>query len=259
MTRTGKKTAAGHRAPGPDDILLYHKTAGTENGADRPGLPAHELVVMDMDNVIVHGQSQLRLLRFLLANRYVGLGPPLKIFGWYSLYKAGLLKNPADIGNYAFAFLRDWPVDEVRAIFENFFARTLRESIFPECRRLIASHRAAGREICIVSSACDLIVARVAAELDIDRFICTTLETRDGRYTGRTRGPLIYGREKETRAAPLLARYRKTWACADHISDLPLLLAVSRPTAVNPCRRLAREARRRQWPILRFHARRPTA
>jgi phosphoserine phosphatase len=41
-------------------------------------------------------------------------------------------------------------------------------------------------------------------------------------------------------------------AYSDSISELPLLTAAGRPVAVNPDRRLRREARLQAWPVLTF-------
>lgn len=231
-------------------------TAGS-SGPVRP-LPeqarprGRDLVILDLDNVIVRGQSQLLLLKYIFRRRYVGIRPLARIFGWYCLYRLGLLRNPRGIGDYAFSFLRGWEVRRVAEIFHDFFENVLKAEIRPEMRAVVETHREAGRELVIVSSACDLVVESIAAFLGISRFISTSLEKEGGVYTGRVSGAMVYGREKLNRAAPLLQNCARSWAYADHVSDLPLLTAVDRPTAVNPCPRMAAEARRRGWPVLVF-------
>jgi phosphoserine phosphatase len=41
-------------------------------------------------------------------------------------------------------------------------------------------------------------------------------------------------------------------AYSDSVSDMPLLTAAGRPVAVNPDRRLRRQARSNGWPVLTF-------
>ena len=53
-------------------------------------------------------------------------------------------------------------------------------------------------------------------------------------------------------AAGMLAPAFETVLDADGPDDLPLLLAVGQPVVVNPDPRLAREARRRGWPVQRW-------
>lgn len=221
----------------------------TPRNGPKPAAPG--LVVLDMDRVIVRGQSQLLLLGHLRREGQAPLGPVLRIAGWYCLYRLGLRRDPSGIARYAFSFLRDRPEKEVHAIFESFFETRLRPSIYPEIRGIIAEHRAAGREIAIISSAVDLVAGSVARHLGIKRVISTVLEKKGGVYTGRAAGNLVHGRAK-ARAFRRLPRAGITWAYADDISDLPLLEAVDRPVAVNPCPRLRKEARARGWPILDF-------
>ena len=79
------------------------------------------------------------------------------------------------------------------------------------------------------------------------------LEVLDGRYTGDLMAPPLVG---EARAAWLRARaaaegidLARSYAYADSHSDLPLLMAVGNPVAVNPDVALFRAARARRWPI----------
>jgi len=83
--------------------------------------------------------------------------------------------------------------------------------------------------------------------------IATKPAIREGVFTGRIQGNMMYG-EKKARAIKKLAR-KKGWdlkecyAYSDHHSDLPLLKSVGHPVAVNPDRILARKAHAYNWPI----------
>jgi phosphoserine phosphatase len=83
--------------------------------------------------------------------------------------------------------------------------------------------------------------------------VATSLDQKDGRYTGYLNIPPLVG---EARAAWLRAfagrtgaDLKRSYAYADSHSDLPLLRAVGNPVAVNPDVSLFRVARRRRWPI----------
>jgi phosphoserine phosphatase len=77
-----------------------------------------------------------------------------------------------------------------------------------------------------------------------------------GRTTGRLSGAPVFGPEKLARARELaLASSCALSDCAfftDSVHDLPLLLEVGRPVAVNPDRGLRREAKSRGWEILKL-------
>jgi phosphoserine phosphatase len=81
----------------------------------------------------------------------------------------------------------------------------------------------------------------------------------DGRFTGRIAGVLNMREGKVTRLNEWLAVQRidlrdcDSTFYSDSINDLPLLLAVRKPIAVNPDLRLAAEAAERGWPVLSLH------
>ena len=74
------------------------------------------------------------------------------------------------------------------------------------------------------------------------------------RFTGRLEGPFCHGRGKVARLWVELGTADLSGATAysDSMSDLPLLTAAGAPVAVNPDRRLRREARTQGWPVLTF-------
>src|SRR5262249_42106014 len=86
-----------------------------------------------------------------------------------------------------------------------------------------------------------------------DEIVATSLQQRDGRYTGYLSTPPLVG---EARAAWLRrsaedggADLKRSYAYADSHSDLPIHRAVGHPVAVNPDVALYRVARKRRWPI----------
>ncbi len=65
-----------------------------------------DLVILDLDNVIVKGQSQKLLLNYLFKRKLIGYWYFLKIYLWFVFYKIGLIKNPKRVMEYAFSFLK---------------------------------------------------------------------------------------------------------------------------------------------------------
>lgn len=132
----------------------------------------------------------------------------------------------------------------------------------PEARRLVDLHRHAGRATFIVSAAPHEIVEPLALSLGMTGAIGTRGEVVDGVYTGELDGPFCYGPGK-VEAIEQLARWEgldlaQCYAYSDSASDLPMLLAVGHPVAVNPDARLERVAREHGWPIVIFSARTKT-
>jgi HAD superfamily hydrolase (TIGR01490 family) len=157
--------------------------------------------------------------------------------------------------DYLAELCRGWPVDQVRQV----VAETLHELIDPyvyaEAAALIAEHRAAGREIVLVSSSGLEMVQPIGQLVGADHVIATRMTVADGRYTGEVEfyaaGPnkAIAVRElAERRGYDLDSSY----AYSDSATDLPLLETVGYPTVVNPDRALRRAALERHWPVLAF-------
>ena len=118
--------------------------------------------------------------------------------------------------------------------------------------RRVREHRAAGHRTVLITGAVTPITRPLAPLFD--EIVAAELDTdARGRCTGfLTRPPLV----GEARAA-WLKRYAglvgadlsQAYGYADSHSDLPMLQAVGRPTAVSPDVTLYREARRSRWPI----------
>jgi HAD superfamily hydrolase (TIGR01490 family) len=125
------------------------------------------------------------------------------------------------------------------------------QRLSPAAVRRIRRHREAGHRTILITGALEHF-SRPLEPL-FDQVVPAKLEVVDGRYTGDLTAPPLVG---EARAAWLRARaaaegidLARSYAYADSHSDLPLLLAVGNPVAVNPDVALFRAARARRWPI----------
>ena len=89
----------------------------------------------------------------------------------------------------------------------------------------------------------------------MDNLIATEPELAGGKYTGKVAGTANMREGKVARLEAWLAerdlaleRFRESWFYSDSVNDLPLLLRVTHPVAVNPDPPLARLAREKGWP-----------
>jgi HAD superfamily hydrolase (TIGR01490 family) len=160
---------------------------------------------------------------------------------------------------------RGWPVDGVQAIVRDNLETIIIPHLYDEARALVAGHRAAGRDIVVVSASGHEVVDPIGAILGADTVIATEMVVADGLYTGDV-AFYAFGEAKAAKIRELAADrgypLADCYAYSDSITDLPMLTAVGYPTAVNPDRALRREATRRGWPIQVFTAspyRRPAA
>jgi HAD superfamily hydrolase (TIGR01490 family) len=124
--------------------------------------------------------------------------------------------------------------------------------------RRVAEHKARGHVVALVSASTQYVVEPMAAYLGIEgQFVCTHLESEDGRLTGDVVPPICYGAGKVVWAERFATEYNvdlgSSYFYTDSISDLPLLERVGHPVAVNPDPRLRRLAAQRGWKIERFY------
>lgn len=152
---------------------------------------------------------------------------------------------------------RGWPVDRVQEIVARHLDELIVPYVYAEARALITAHRDAGRDVIVVSTSGHEVVDPIASLLGADTVIASRLRVADGCYTGEMEF-YAYGEAKAARVRELAAQrgYRlpDCYAYSDSATDLPLLLAVGHPHAVNPDRSLRRIARQRGWPVLEFAA-----
>jgi HAD superfamily hydrolase (TIGR01490 family) len=153
------------------------------------------------------------------------------------------------------AMCTGWDVATVHDIVRETLHEIVEPLVYAEAADLIEEHRAAGREIVIVSSSGAEVVEPIGAMLSADRVVATRMVIADGRYTGEI-DFYGYGENKAAAMRELAAAggydLADCYAYSDSVTDLPMLAAVGHPTAVNPDRGLRRAALERGWPVLQF-------
>jgi HAD superfamily hydrolase (TIGR01490 family) len=133
---------------------------------------------------------------------------------------------------------------------------TLLPRIYDEVLREAWEHQDAGRPIYIVTAASQEMAGTLAEVLGFDGGIGTKSEVRNGIYTGKPDGPLVYREGKPVAMREVADRegidLAQSYAYSDSESDLPMLRAVGNPVVVNPDAELTRIARAEGWRVMRF-------
>lgn len=225
--------------------------SGPPEGPSR--LPDHNgrLAVFDLDRTLLPGSSLSLFGRALHRAGMVGH----RRMAAYLAREAVFVRRGQGISS-AHRLLADvadreaGPLLDVAEGLGEGLARTAR----PGARWLLDHHLAAG-DFCVIASASPQPLVEAAARaFGAQRAVGTRAEVLDGRFTGRLEGPFCHGRGKLARLWVEIgpADLSRSTAYSDSMSDLPLLTAAGRPVAVNPDRRLRREARSQGWPVLTF-------
>lgn len=140
-------------------------------------------------------------------------------------------------------------VERTRAFWDQEVAGLIR----PGAVQALARHRAQGDQLWLLTSTSSYLSEPVLEVLQLDGFLANRFVVRDGLFTGEMVDPICFGAGKRAHAERCAAQAQVSLAdCSfytDSLSDLPALLAVGHPVAVNPDPRLKREATRRGWPI----------
>lgn len=157
--------------------------------------------------------------------------------------------------DYVAQLCTGWRVDQVQQIVKETLAELIQPYVYAEAAALIEEHRAAGRDVVLVSASGDEMVRPIGELLGITDIIATRMVVKDGRYTGAV--DFYAAGPNKVAAVRALAEERgydlaRSYAYSDSVTDAQLLATVGRPTAVNPDRALRRIAIERGWPMVEF-------
>jgi len=153
------------------------------------------------------------------------------------------------------SMVKGWDVAQVSQIVTETLHQHIEPTVYAEALALMDEHRAAGRDVVIVSASGAEVVEPIAAMLGADHVIATRMEIVDGRYTGDV-AFYNYGDNKAASIAELAAErgydLAECFAYSDSETDEPMLDLVGHGYVVNPDRSLRRLAAEHGWETLTF-------
>ena len=220
-------------------------------------VPARAAAFFDLDKTILAKSSSLAFAKPLYDSGLIGRQEVLKSAYAQMVY----LTSGADhdqmerMRHYLSELVDGWDVEQVKAIVSEALDEIVDPIVYHEAVSLIADHKAAGRDVIIISSSGTEIVEPIGARLGVDTAIGTQMVVEDGKYTGEILY-YAYGPHKAQAMRDLAAErgydLEECYAYSDSITDLPMLEVVGHPFAVNPDDELRTIARDRIWPVLHF-------
>jgi fatty acyl-CoA reductase len=232
------------RFPGPARAEPSVRVRPSENGV---------LAVFDMEGTLLDSN----VIETYLWLRLAELSPdewPAQLASVARGLPSYLGAERRDRGEFLRKFYRRYrgaSVEGVRRLMHEQVGELMLQRVSAPAIRRIREHRAAGHHTVLITGALQWFTEPLAPLFD--HVEATTLAEADGRFTGDLRIPPLVG---EARAAWLRsfagaagADLSRSYAYADSHSDLPLLLTVGNPVAVNPDVSLYRAARRNRWPV----------
>jgi len=210
------------------------------------------VALFDLDHTIYDSDSSHVLVRRAHKLGFLKTRDLLKGIGMVLRHKMGWGDTRRFIET-AYRWLEGVPVEDFRRFGNEIVEDTLMGFVHPEIRTILTQHQEEGADIVILSAALEVICESIARHLGMDHIICSRLEVRDGKYTGRGLGPPCIGEEKLIRVQAYCRehghRLEDAYYYADSILDLPALEAVGHPVCINPDKKLAAEAKERGWTV----------
>jgi HAD superfamily hydrolase (TIGR01490 family) len=233
-------------------IAARRRTGGRELLPEGPpAIAFFDVEGVVLDATIVHAYAWLRTREMPHPDRelwLLGLGAKATAF------RARDRVSRAAFNREFYRRYANLPAQELR----DQAADALSDLILPRMHhaavRRIRRHRARGDRVVLLTGALDFLVEPLRHLAD--DLIAARLVEHAGQFTGELAEPPLTADGRASLAAAVAAEHgialAECHAYGDAISDLPLLEVVGHPHAVNPDFRLAREARRRHWPVLHW-------
>ena len=212
------------------------------------------LAIFDLDNTLIAGDSDHSWGEFLVAEQRVDAQQFQHINDqFYADYAAGSLDIFAYL-EFSLRPLTEIPMIELRELHTKFMHQVIAPMQLPKAQALLKKHREAGDRLLIITATNRFVVEPICHSLGVTELLAAEPEIADGRYTGRVVGTPTYQQGKVIRLQEWLQEQSETlegsWFYSDSANDLPLLLEVDNPVAVDPCDRLREKAQDKQWPII---------
>jgi len=217
------------------------------------GMKFDYVAFYDLDHTILVDNSATHLInearkRGMMSSKHFRHAVWLSI-----LYKLNI-GDPTKMITRMLSWLKGLDEKEITRLCLDVFTGHMIDKIRPEIKESIADHKSRNGAVVLLSSASEPICKPVTEHLDMDDLVCSQLEARDGFLTGRTRGKLVYAREKATRLISYCKTHgfnRKTaYYYGDSFTDKFVMKEVGNPVAVDPDKRLLKIALENSWPIM---------
>src|SRR6056300_108145 len=214
------------------------------------------MVFVDVDNTLVKGAT---IYMFGIEAWKSGLIKwhhviPALFQQRYFIRKGETTKRVKSTRERAQSLVAGHQVKDFEKVAENAWRRSIAPKVFPEMIERINHHKSQGHEIWLLTASPQSLASVMARDLTLTGAIGTTLEEKDGAFTGEIDGELLHGPLKAKAAVQHAlesdVNLAHCYAYSDSAADIPLLESVGHPVAVNPDHTLLAHATELSWPIL---------
>lgn len=220
-----------------------------------PHRPIPPTVAVDFDGTLTTGQAWKEMRDYLIAH---GQGRIARLFMLrqvprFLLFRLGLIDGPNFKERWALGSLRLFEGFSLQE-FEQMAEWVVEQELWPrrsqEVLNELEEHKAAGRQIIIVSGLFEPIINAFVRRLEGYQAIGTPVAFENKRCMGRIIGPLNVGERKAVCLQPFAHNGKIEAAYGDSKRDIPMLAMSLHPVAVCPDKALRQTALERGWRIM---------
>ena len=214
-----------------------------------------KLIIFDLDNTILNGNSDYSWIKFMIDSGQVDHDEYTKRNEYfYEQYYQGSLDYDA-WAEFALSTFKDKTPEQLKGLLKEFLNSIIEPMINIYALRLLHEHSHDNDFMLLASTTNSLIVKPIAERLGFKHIIATDVEIIAGKYTGKMKGESALGKGKLNKVKEWMSRngfsnFENTTFYSDSINDLPLLLEVSNPIAVNPDEQLRATCWEANWEII---------
>ncbi len=212
------------------------------------------LVIFDLDNTLLGGDSDFLWGEFLIKNGYVDateFAAQNKQF--YEDYQAGTLDIMA-YQRFALKPLSEQSMPTLDKWHAEFMQDFIEPIVLPKALALVNEHQRKGDRVIIITATNTFVTRPIGVRYGIEELLGTNGEITQQRYTGEVDGIPTFQAGKVTRLKEWLTVEGETlegsYFYSDSFNDLPLLEVVDHPVVVDGDDTLLEIAKQRNWPTI---------
>ena len=214
-----------------------------------------KLVIFDLDNTILNGDSDYSWINFLINENYVDKHEYEKRNQYfYDQYYEGNLDYD-EWAEFALSTMKGKTPFDLEEPLSKFLSTVIEPMINIYALRLLHNHHHDNDIMLLASATNSVLVEPIARRLGFENIVATEVEIIDGVYTGKVYGRSALGQGKLTKVEEWAAQnnikdFKDAIFYSDSINDLPLLSEVGVPIAVNPDDQLRNLSIKNNWEVI---------
>jgi HAD superfamily hydrolase (TIGR01490 family) len=213
----------------------------------------------DVDNTLVRGSTLYFLGRGMYQRGYFTKADISRFVVANLRFRMTGMEKSEVIDRYQKAatdFVGGHQVSDILKLGEEIYDEYVSPKLWERTCAIAREHMEQGADVWLVTAAPQDMANIIAQRLGLTGAIGSKVVIKDGIYTGELDGKLLHGNEKAVAIKNLAAAngydLTQSFAYSDSHNDLPLLMAVGNPSAINPDAILRIKALAEGWPVHDF-------